>query len=106
MEFKKTDVKQIIADRKIIVAGDLFLVKPVSVHFITKVAQGLPHKVPRNPALLAVAFSLTAKNLRRAGGGVHEPPVSGQGLKNRDLYFEQLSSLKSNIFPTRNLRLF
>ena len=42
--------------------------------FLPKVAQGLPHKVPQNPAALrAAVFSLSAKNLR-GGGGLHQPP--------------------------------
>ena len=44
--------------------------------FLPKVAQGLPHKVPQNPAALAPPFfSLSAKNLR----GVHYPPCPGEG---------------------------
>ena len=51
-----------------------------STFFLPKVAQGLPHKVPQNPAALrAAVFSLSAKNLR--GGGVHQPPLSGRGLR-------------------------
>ena len=42
--------------------------------FLPKVAQGLPHKVPQNPAALRAAiFSLSAKNLR--GGCTNPPPV-------------------------------
>ena len=44
-----------------------------SIFFLPKVAQGLIHKVPQNPAALrAAVFSLYAKNLR---GGLHHPPV-------------------------------
>ena len=38
-----------------------------------KIAQGLPHKVARNPATLrAAVFSLSAKNL---SGGLQQPPL-------------------------------
>ena len=46
----------------------------------------MPHKVPQNPAALrAAVFSLSAKNLR--GGGLHQPPLSGRGLRNGELKF-------------------
>ena len=47
--------------------------------FLSKVAQGLPHQVPQNPAALrAAVYSLSAKNL--GGGGVHQPtPCPGEG---------------------------
>ena len=45
---------------------------------LPKVAQGVPHKVPENPATLhAAVFSLSAKNLR-GGGGTN--PLAGRGL--------------------------
>ena len=47
--------------------------------FLPKVAQGLPHKVPQNPAALrAAVFTLSAKKFRE--GGVAPTPLSGRGL--------------------------
>ena len=46
--------------------------------FLPKVAQGFPHKVPKNPAALrSTVFSLSANNLR---GEVAPPSLSGRGL--------------------------
>ena len=45
--------------------------------FLPKVVQGLPHKVPQNPAALrAAVFFAICENLR--GGGLHQ--LSGRGL--------------------------
>ena len=46
---------------------------------LPNIAQGLPHKVAKNPvALRAVVFSLSVKNLS-GGGGLHQTSCTGEG---------------------------